>query len=595
METIKLALQFLASSTPVPPGPDPTPGGGGSSPVAQTGDLNVLLFFLVLFVALAAVLTLFLAARAKIQGTNMRSVAVNTAFKFATNTKLAIIGALVIAAIALLCGVTLVNAFAAQNEVNPDAINVYVDEDTGVITSIDQGTYTNQTGKNIAVQDIATQITSEAKSIEGLDQVIMTAKIGEQIFYQGKLGSSYKPQSTITVANGQTLTFTFEFKDLGSTIAKSLIGKTAIELGFSEAGYHTVTYDGNGATSGQPPVPAVKVDDTTAYISGNTGGLVKGEATFNGWNTNAEGTGTPYVEGQQYTANEDLTLYAMYKEPTSDVTLTYKIINEYQDMSHGSVALNSGGTADWQVTETFNPDSGTPTGATATPKSSEENGKFGNWEFSHWSITQGADEVCVSESANFVPTLETLGLTTWADTTITAHFGMAAAVFDPNAETLTFKYTEDESVFENNWAMPVYKDAHINIAQQEFKLPSWFTSPESGATLQCYPRTAIIEKDFKHYKGITSLDMWFASSNTLGSLYNRMAFVENRKLDKIEGLENIDTSEVVSTVAMFADNCSKLSRPVSLVGETKTSFKTIDLSSWVTPKLKDTSYMFADC
>lgn len=70
--------------------------------------------------------------------------------------------------------------------------------------------------------------------------------------------------------------------------------------------------------------------------------------------------------------------------------------------------------------------------------------------------------------------------------------------------------------------------------------------------------------------------MWFASSKTLGSLINQIAFVENRKLDKIEGLENIDTSEVVSTVAMFADNCSKLSRPASLVGEIKTSFKTID-------------------
>lgn len=74
------------------------------------------------------------------------------------------------------------------------------------------------------------------------------------------------------------------------------------------------------------------------------------------------------------------------------------------------------------------------------------------------------------------------------------------------------------------------------------------------------------------------MDMWFASSKTLASLYNRSAQVANRKLDKIEGLENIDTSEVVSTVAMFADNCGKM-MVQSITQEERFSFSTIDLSS----------------
>lgn len=450
VETFKLLLHFVAASTPVPPGPGPeptpTPGGGGTSVASQTGDINLLLFFAVLFVAIAAVLMLFLAARAKAQGTNMKSVAVNYAFKFATNARLAVIGALVVAAIALLCGITLANAFATSNEDASNTVNVYVNEETGVITSIDQGTYTNETGHNIAVSDIATSIAEEAQSVTGLENATLTIKNGSEIFYQGKIGTSYMPTTTTYVADGQTLTFTFEFKDLAADTALQLIDKDAVGLSFNEKGYHTITYDGNGNTGGSAPDPFIKIDDTTAKISGNTGSLVKGEATFNGWNTNAEGTGTPYVEGQNYTDNEDLKLFAVYKEPTTDVTLTYKIIDEYQDMSHGSVALTSGGSAAWQVTESFNPDSASPVGAKATPKDTEENDAFGNWEFSHWSIVKDGEEVCVSESAQFVPTLETLGLTTWADTTITAHFGKAVALFDPNAETLTFKYTEDEDV-----------------------------------------------------------------------------------------------------------------------------------------------------
>lgn len=82
------------------------------------------------------------------------------------------------------------------------------------------------------------------------------------------------------------------------------------------------------------------------------------------------------------------------------------------------------------------------------------------------------------------------------------------------------------------------------------------------------------------------MDMWFASSKTLASLFEIQtpANIEDRKLDKIEGLENIDTSEVVSTVAMFADNCSKNVKMTSgnsneKYGSGKYSFNAIDLSS----------------
>lgn len=351
--TINFALQFLAAVSPGPePGPEPTPtptptpgggGGGGTSAVAQTGDFNVFMFLLVLFVALAAILTLFMAVKAKSQGTNMRSVAVNYAFSFATNTRLAIIGALVVAAIALLCGLTITSAFADHNE-DPanDTIKVYVNEETGQITSIDTATYTNQTGQNIAIADLASAINQEAQGIEGLDRATMTVTSNGQIFYQGKIGSPYTPSSTIFVNAGESLTLSFDFKDLAATVSQELIGKNAINLSFSEKTYNTITYNANGGT-GTLPSPQTKIEDETATIAAGSG-LVKGEDKFASWNTSADGTGSTYQAGDSYATNADLTLFAQYTS-TKNITLTYQIVAEYKDKNHGDVKLNSDGDA----------------------------------------------------------------------------------------------------------------------------------------------------------------------------------------------------------------------------------------------------------
>jgi uncharacterized repeat protein (TIGR02543 family) len=98
----------------------------------------------------------------------------------------------------------------------------------------------------------------------------------------------------------------------------------------------TVTYLGNGSTSGTAPV------DSNKYISGasvtvaTAGTLIKTGSTFTGWNTNAAGTGIAKAAGSAYVigaAND--TLYAQWK------VKQYSVIYDDNDASGGTVPADA--------------------------------------------------------------------------------------------------------------------------------------------------------------------------------------------------------------------------------------------------------------
>jgi len=72
----------------------------------------------------------------------------------------------------------------------------------------------------------------------------------------------------------------------------------------------TITYLGNGNTSGYAPVPTIGSGSVTLAI--NTGPLVKTGFTFSGWNTTASGSGISYAIGSGYNLIADVTLYAKW-------------------------------------------------------------------------------------------------------------------------------------------------------------------------------------------------------------------------------------------------------------------------------------------
>jgi uncharacterized repeat protein (TIGR02543 family) len=85
---------------------------------------------------------------------------------------------------------------------------------------------------------------------------------------------------------------------------------------------YSVTYNGNDASGNVPAAPTNYASGSSVSVLGNTGSppLTKPGYAFTGWNTAADGSGTPYSATNTFNIAADTTLYAQW---TPGFTLTY--------------------------------------------------------------------------------------------------------------------------------------------------------------------------------------------------------------------------------------------------------------------------------
>lgn len=89
---------------------------------------------------------------------------------------------------------------------------------------------------------------------------------------------------------------------------------------------YALNYDVNGAQSGNPPTDpnSPYLANTTVTVLGNTAGMTRPGYTFSGWNTQADGNGTPRAVGSQFSMPAAaVTLYAVWT-PDATFTVTYQ-------------------------------------------------------------------------------------------------------------------------------------------------------------------------------------------------------------------------------------------------------------------------------
>ncbi len=129
---------------------------------------------------------------------------------------------------------------------------------------------------------------------ESGEQVTLTAfpNTGYRFSYWKNVNSG----NSVSTSNPWTLTIT---KD------------STVEPVFVTSTNYSVTYIGNNQTNGNAPSVQSFTTGGSVTLSGkNT--LYKDEYYFNGWNTNATGTGTNFSPGTVYSTSSNLTLYAVW-------------------------------------------------------------------------------------------------------------------------------------------------------------------------------------------------------------------------------------------------------------------------------------------
>jgi uncharacterized repeat protein (TIGR02543 family) len=144
---------------------------------------------------------------------------------------------------------------------------------------------------------------------------------------------------------------------------------------------YSISYDGNGATSGSLP-PSQSGITSTVTVAGNSGNLVKSGYSFAGWNTNAGGTGTSYTAAAIATLTADLVLYAKWS-----LIPTYTITYDANGATGGSPAIAASGVSS----------------ATALDNNSGSLVKTG-YVFGGWNTQANGAGTSYAAGSNFTPT-----------------------------------------------------------------------------------------------------------------------------------------------------------------------------------------------
>lgn len=163
-------------------------------------------------------------------------------------------------------------------------------------------------------------------------------------------------------ANGGTGAPASQTKEYNKTLILSTVKPNKANT--STAGY-IITLNANG---GYVSTPELTQYNTTSY-------------TFRSWNTNSSGTGTTYNSGGSYTANADVTLYAIWNTNTTkgSVTLPTPARAHYSFVGWGTTASATTG-----VTGTI-----TPTSSQTLYAVWERTPSLVNWRDSAGNFTSG--------------------------------------------------------------------------------------------------------------------------------------------------------------------------------------------------------------
>ena len=226
--TWKTAVEFVLGENPAP--------GGGTSPIAQTGDVLSLIFVLLFGLLAVGSIALFAFSRRKASATYGNCSSPKDILK----PKLSKIaqGALIISILAIICSLVF-PAFqraVASNVSNADeTIKAYVDTQAGTVTC-DAATIVNNNDNDVYVSSVQVDLTEEAKEVlkETKFRLIIESEDLGKTLYDKDVPGVMDNLETFPFAVNQQVKATLSFEDLDFATAKLLIGKQVLNITFAE-------------------------------------------------------------------------------------------------------------------------------------------------------------------------------------------------------------------------------------------------------------------------------------------------------------------------------------------------------------------------
>lgn len=376
---------------------------------AETGDVLLSCLFIVL--AMIGFTALFFGLKRGFLCFKKQSVSVGTHGKFRSN-KLSM-SDIVICLISIACllfgSVFVAKAFANNStEENPDTIKVYVDEQKGTWT-ISDNVFIDGNENFVKLNSISSEVNQDAEEVEGIDDLTLQIKSGEEYLYDNKIGDDVDFDNLIYNPI-ETVTYSYNLEKLNFDMAMKLVGKKAIDVKFNvdiiPAYYLTFTAQGEGTVS---PTSLGPVMEGTEYSVDDNNNLQVGNAIitqapnsqiykFNKWLVDIDGALEPIEEG---TVSENHTKFVCaFKENTFDLHLS---AGEGGSINPAEVKDVLWGTP-FSVTIEGNLIIGEPNNPIQTVKIEPENGKIlDTWKVNGQEVYFGTiSEDCTEFSATFV-------------------------------------------------------------------------------------------------------------------------------------------------------------------------------------------------
>ncbi|PKL17114.1 MAG: hypothetical protein CVV49_12950 [Spirochaetae bacterium HGW-Spirochaetae-5] len=223
-----------------------------------------------------------------------------------------------------------------------------VDIASGSVTGVSAGgpvtiTATTADGGRTATASVTVVSTVKAVTGVNLNKSSTTIKAGGiEKLVASVLPSDATNQNLIWKSgNSQVATIDSGGVVTGRTAGTASVTVTTVDAGFSKnctvivtaEDTYSITYNGNGATSGTAPVDSTSYTAYSTAIVLNSGNLANTGYTFEGWSTTSTGA-VAYTAGSTLTIGGNVTLYAVWT-----ANPTYKVI--YQDSLRDSGTIPS--------------------------------------------------------------------------------------------------------------------------------------------------------------------------------------------------------------------------------------------------------------